>query len=62
MDDADVAGVEPASANVRAVSAASARQGFPHVTAGVVKVVENELRAVPADGRTLGEVVVRGYT
>jgi fatty-acyl-CoA synthase len=39
-----------------------ARQGFPHVTAGVVQVVDDEMRPVPADGRTLGEVVARGNT
>jgi fatty-acyl-CoA synthase len=39
-----------------------ARQGFPHVTAGLVRVVDDAMRTVPADGRTLGEVVARGNT
>ena len=37
-----------------------ARQGFPNVCAGEVRVVDQEMRDVPADGRTMGEVVMRG--
>jgi fatty-acyl-CoA synthase len=37
-----------------------ARQGVPHITAGWQRVVDDEMRDVPADGRTLGEVVYRG--
>ncbi|HLH70119.1 MAG TPA: AMP-binding protein [Candidatus Dormibacteraeota bacterium] len=39
-----------------------ARQGVPHVLAGEVRVVDEEMRDVPADGRTLGEVCLRGNT
>jgi fatty-acyl-CoA synthase len=39
-----------------------ARQGFPHVTAGLVGVVDDQMRPVLADGLTLGEVVARGNT
>jgi fatty-acyl-CoA synthase len=37
-----------------------ARQGFPNVVAGQVGVVDDQTRQVPADGQTLGEVVMRG--
>ena len=37
-----------------------ARQGLHLVTADLVRVVDAELRDVPADGETLGEVVMRG--
>lgn len=37
-----------------------ARQGVPHTTAGEVRVVDEALKDVPADGQTLGEVVMRG--
>jgi fatty-acyl-CoA synthase len=37
-----------------------ARQGFPNVVAGQVGVVDDQTRQVPADGETLGEVVMRG--
>jgi len=39
-----------------------ARQGFPHVCAGEVRVVDEAMRDVPADGQTLGEVVMRGHS
>jgi fatty-acyl-CoA synthase len=39
-----------------------ARQGVGHVCAGEVRVVDERLREVPADGETLGEVVTRGNT
>jgi fatty-acyl-CoA synthase len=39
-----------------------ARQGFPHVTAGEVQVVDKAMRRVTADGQSLGEVVARGNT
>ncbi len=39
-----------------------ARQGVPHVGVGDVRVVDPEMRDVPADGQTMGEVVVRGNT
>jgi len=40
----------------------SARQGFPHVTAGGLRVVDAELADVPADATTMGEVVANGNT
>jgi fatty-acyl-CoA synthase len=39
-----------------------ARQGHPHVNAGEVRVVDADLRDVPGDGQTLGEVIMRGNT
>jgi fatty-acyl-CoA synthase len=36
------------------------RQGVPLVTSGEIRVVDEELREVPADGTTLGEIVARG--
>ena len=37
-----------------------ARQGVTHITAGRQRVVDEEMRDVPADGRAMGEVVYRG--
>ena len=37
-----------------------ARQGQAHVTADLVRVVDEEMHEVPRDGETLGEVVMRG--
>jgi len=37
-----------------------ARQGVPNLLAGEVRVVDEAMRDVPADGETLGEVVMRG--
>jgi fatty-acyl-CoA synthase len=37
-----------------------ARQGVPYVIADELRVVDDDLREVPADGRTMGEVVMRG--
>jgi fatty-acyl-CoA synthase len=37
-----------------------ARQGMVHVTAGHLRVVDEQMRDVPADGSTMGEVVLRG--
>jgi fatty-acyl-CoA synthase len=39
-----------------------ARQGVPHVTAGHARVVDADLQDVPADGASMGEVVLRGNT
>jgi fatty-acyl-CoA synthase len=39
-----------------------ARQGVPHITSGEVRVVDEEMSEVPADGNTIGEVVLRGNT
>ncbi len=41
-------------------AAYQARQGFAHVTAGGVRVVDDNMVDVPADSTTLGEVVARG--
>jgi fatty-acyl-CoA synthase len=37
-----------------------ARQGVPHITAGQQRIVDDEMRDVPADGTTMGEVIYRG--
>jgi fatty-acyl-CoA synthase len=37
-----------------------ARQGVPLITSGGLRVVDDEMRDVPADGATLGEIVARG--
>ncbi len=37
-----------------------ARQGIVHVTAGDMRVVDDQLQDVPADGSTMGEVLLRG--
>ncbi len=37
-----------------------ARQGVPHILAGQLRVVDDAMRDVPADGATMGEVVMRG--
>jgi fatty-acyl-CoA synthase len=37
-----------------------ARQGFANVCTGEVSVVDAEMQTVPADGKTMGEVVMRG--
>jgi len=37
-----------------------ARQGFPNALAGEVRVVDDDMRDVPSDGTTMGEVVMRG--
>jgi fatty-acyl-CoA synthase len=39
-----------------------ARQGQAHVTADLVRVVDDEMNDVPRDGETMGEVVMRGNT
>jgi len=37
-----------------------ARQGVPYVAADGLRVVDDEMRDVPADGKTMGEVIMRG--
>ena len=37
-----------------------ARQGNAYVTADLVRVVDDEMRDVPRDGETMGEIVMRG--
>ncbi len=39
-----------------------ARQGFVHVGAGSIRVVDEQMRDVPADGMILGEILARGNT
>jgi fatty-acyl-CoA synthase len=39
-----------------------ARQGVSHITAEPFRVVDAHLNEVPADGKTMGEVVMRGNT
>ena len=38
------------------------RQGVPFVTGDPLRVVDEKMRDVPSDGRTVGEVIVRGAT
>src|SRR5262252_4904213 len=45
-----------------AQAAFKARQGVPHVMAGRVRIVDEQGLDVPADGATMGEVVLRGNT
>ena len=45
-----------------AQAAFKARQGVPHVMAGTVRIVDEDEVDVPADGATMGEVVLRGNT
>jgi fatty-acyl-CoA synthase len=54
----------PESENWGSVERAAyqARQGFIHVAAGSVRVVDDSMADVPTDGRTMGEVVTRGNT
>src|SRR6185295_9416078 len=37
-----------------------ARQGVEFITSGELRVVDEEMRDVPRDGQTVGEIVVRG--
>ena len=37
-----------------------ARQGVPFIIADAIRVVDEDLREVPSDGQTMGEVVMRG--
>ena len=39
-----------------------ARQGVPHVAACELRVVDDQVQPLPADGLTMGEVVARGNT
>jgi len=39
-----------------------ARQGVEFITSGELRVVDEQLRDVPRDGKTVGEVVARGNT
>jgi fatty-acyl-CoA synthase len=43
-------------------AALQARQGVSMVTAGGLRVVHDEMADVPADGETMGEIVMRGNT
>ena len=46
--------------DVEARAAVMARQGVPYHVATHLRVVDSEMRDVPADGETMGEVVMRG--
>ena len=46
--------------DVQGRAAVMARQGVPYHVATHLRVVDEEMRDVPADGQTLGEVVMRG--
>ncbi|MBV9455174.1 MAG: long-chain-fatty-acid--CoA ligase [Rubrobacter sp.] len=39
-----------------------ARQGQGHVTAGLAKVVDDEMNNIPKDGETMGEIIMCGNT
>jgi fatty-acyl-CoA synthase len=41
-------------------AARQARQGFANVAAGEVRIVDEQMNDVPFDGKTMGEVVMRG--
>lgn len=43
-------------------SSIKARQGVSHLNAGKTLVVDDKLRQVPHDGKTVGEIVMRGNT
>jgi fatty-acyl-CoA synthase len=43
-------------------AALQARQGVGMITAGGLRVVDDELADIPADGETMGEIVMRGNT
>jgi len=43
-------------------AALQARQGVGMITAGGVRVVDDEMADVPADGKAMGEIVMRGNT
>jgi fatty-acyl-CoA synthase len=51
---------EDAQLTAPALAAAKARQGVELITSGELRVVDEEDRDVPRDGRTLGEIVARG--
>jgi fatty-acyl-CoA synthase len=54
--------VQPAWADLPPADQArlKARQGVPFVIGDALRVVDDDLREVPADGKTMGEVVMRG--
>ena len=47
---------------LQAYAAKLARQGVPHALVGELDVLDADLRPVPADGKTMGEVCLRGNT
>jgi len=51
---------EHAGLDARARGQIKARQGVELITSGDLRVVDEQGREVPRDGRTLGEIVVRG--
>jgi fatty-acyl-CoA synthase len=48
--------VSPPDADARA----RARQGYPNLVAGEVRIVDEQMQDVPPDAETMGEVVMRG--
>ncbi|MCZ6463448.1 MAG: long-chain-fatty-acid--CoA ligase [Proteobacteria bacterium] len=46
--------------DVEGRAAVMARQGVPYPTATHLRIVDEQMRDVPADGETMGEVVMRG--
>ncbi len=51
---------EHAALSSRERAVIKARQGVPLMTSGELLVVDDEMREVPHDGQTLGEIVARG--
>ncbi len=51
---------EHASLSLAERAIIKARQGVPLVTSGELQVVDEQMREVPHDGQTLGEIVARG--
>ncbi len=51
---------EHAALSARDRAIIKARQGVPLVTSGEITVVDEQMRPVPHDGQTLGEIVARG--
>jgi fatty-acyl-CoA synthase len=54
--------VSEQSANTQDRAQMLARQGTRHVAANLLRVVDEQGRDVPADGETLGEIVLQGNT
>ena len=51
---------EHAAVNATERAVIKARQGVELITSGELRVVDEEMRDVPRDGQTVGEIVVRG--
>jgi fatty-acyl-CoA synthase len=55
-----IVGEEHGEADVHEEARLLARQGQSYVTTDLVRVVDDEMKDVPRDGATMGEVVIRG--